>query len=105
MLPAIVLSACSFKMFDFNSDSVKVNKKSIAAIILSFVPTILLNILITKDQKNASRTANMMALQEMDDYRNFADYSNGNKNAKSESKDKKTPQATPFKNITPPWVK
>jgi hypothetical protein len=29
----------------------------------------------TKEQKKASRVANMLAINEMQDYRNFADYS------------------------------
>lgn len=39
------------------------------------LPSIALNAYITKEQKKASRVANMLAINEMQDYRNFADYS------------------------------
>ena len=39
------------------------------------LPSIAINAYITKEQKKASRVANMLAINEMQDYRNFADYS------------------------------
>ncbi len=39
------------------------------------LPSVLINAYITKEQKKASRVANMLAINEMQDYRNFADYS------------------------------
>ena len=39
------------------------------------LPSVLINTYITKEQKKASRVANMLAINEMQDYRNFADYS------------------------------
>lgn len=39
------------------------------------LPSIAINAYITKEQKKASRVANMLAIDEMQDYRNFADYS------------------------------
>ena len=39
------------------------------------LPSIGINACITKEQKKASRVANMLAINEMQDYRNFADYS------------------------------
>ena len=39
------------------------------------LPSIGINAYITKEQKKASRVANMLAINEMQDYRNFADYS------------------------------
>ena len=44
-------------------------------ILLSTVPSILINAFITKEQKKASRVADMLAIDEMKDYRFFADYS------------------------------
>lgn len=42
---------------------------------LSTLPGVGLNAIITKEQKKASRIADMLAIKEMNDYRNFADYS------------------------------
>ena len=39
------------------------------------LPSIGINAYITKEQKKASRVANMLAINEMQDYRNFTDYS------------------------------
>ena len=39
------------------------------------LPSIAINAYITKEQKKASRVANMLAINEMQDHRNFADYS------------------------------
>ena len=39
------------------------------------LPSIAINAYVTKEQKKASRVANMLAINEMQDYRNFADYS------------------------------
>ena len=49
--------------------------KYISTILLSTLPSIGINAYITKEQKKASRVANMLAINEMQDYRNFADYS------------------------------
>lgn len=49
--------------------------KYISVIFLSVLPSIGINALITKEQKKASRVANMLAINEMQDYRHFADYS------------------------------
>ena len=45
--------------------------KYLSAVILSSLPGILINAYITKEQKKASRIANMMAINEMSDYRQF----------------------------------
>ena len=37
--------------------------------------TLLLNAYVTKEQKNASRVADMLALKDLEDIRHFADYS------------------------------
>ena len=49
--------------------------KYISTLLLSTLPSIGINAYITKEQKKASRVANMLAINEMQDYRNFADYS------------------------------
>ena len=49
--------------------------KYMSVILLSTLPTVLINAFITKEQKKASRVADMLAINEMQDYRNFADYS------------------------------
>ena len=45
--------------------------KYIGIVLLSTIPSILLNAYITKEQKKASRIANMLAINEMQDYRFF----------------------------------
>ena len=49
--------------------------KYIMSVFGFMVPSIGINAYITKEQKKASRVANMLAINEMQDYRNFADYS------------------------------
>lgn len=66
MIPGIIGTSLSIK-----------NKNKIGAVIsamCSFIPAIILNIIVTKEQKSASKVANMLAINEMDDYKNFADY-------------------------------
>jgi hypothetical protein len=46
-----------------------------AVIFLSVIPTTFINAIITKNQKKASRVADMMAINELNDYRHFVDYS------------------------------
>ena len=50
------------------------------------LPSIGINAYITKEQKKASRVANMLAINEMQDYRNFADYSRFKQNGNSQGK-------------------
>ncbi len=45
--------------------------KYLSAILLSILPSIGINALITKEQKKASRIADMLAINEMSDYRHF----------------------------------
>ena len=45
--------------------------KMMGIILLSCIPSILLNALITKEQKKASRVADMLAINEMSDYKTF----------------------------------
>lgn len=49
--------------------------KYFSIIFLSTLPSLFINAYITKEQKNASRVADMIAINELQDYRNFADYS------------------------------
>lgn len=49
--------------------------KYASIVFLSALPAMGFNALITKEQKKASRVADMLAIKEMEDYRNFADYS------------------------------
>lgn len=44
-------------------------------ILLSTIPALLINAYVTKEQKKASRVADMLAIKELEDYRHFADYS------------------------------
>lgn len=53
-------------------------KKAGISSFIAFVPIILANAFITKEQKNASRVADMLALKELEDVRNFVDYSENN---------------------------
>ena len=45
--------------------------KMIGIVFASYIPSILLNIYITKEQKKASRIADMLAINELNDYRKF----------------------------------
>ena len=45
--------------------------KYITTVLLSTIPTVLINAYITKEQKKASRVANMMAINELSDYHHF----------------------------------
>lgn len=49
--------------------------KYLFTILLSTLPSIGVNAYITKEQKKASRVADMLAINELSDYRTFADYS------------------------------
>lgn len=49
--------------------------KYMGTILLFTLPSIIINAFITKEQKKAARVANMEAINELSDYRKFADYS------------------------------
>ena len=49
--------------------------KYLACVFVSTLPSLGLNAYITKEQKKASRVADMLAIKEIEDHRNFADYS------------------------------
>lgn len=95
------------KIIDNVTKSSKISFKNIGAIniLKSVIPLLVsigFNIYITKEQKNASKVADMIAINEMDDYRHFADYSN-----KTPRKNDETETKTTFSSsdITPPWKK
>ena len=45
--------------------------KYFGIVMLSIIPAMFINALITKEQKKASRIANMKAIEELNDYRKF----------------------------------
>ncbi len=47
---------------------------AVASFVATLLPPILLNALVTKEQKTASKVADMLAIKDLDDYKNFADY-------------------------------
>ena len=51
----------------------------------TFIIPILMNVIVTKEQKNASRVANMQAIKELDDYRYFANDKKDNNSQKLDS--------------------
>ncbi len=95
------------KIIDNITKSSKVSFKNIgvANVLKSIIPiaaSLGFNIYITKEQKNASKVADMIAINEMDDYRHFADY--GEKTPKQNNQaDNKTGFSS--SDITPPWKK
>ena len=64
-----------------NPDSIKklgpmgVAAKSLLPFAFMLLPVIAIDAFTTKAQKKASRVADMLALKELEDYRNYADYS------------------------------
>ena len=95
------------KIIDNVTKSSKISFKNIGVInilkpIIPIIVSMGFNIYITKEQKNASKVADMIAINEMDDYRHFADYSN-----KTPRKNDGTETKTTFSSsdITPPWKK
>ena len=58
-----------------NTDMIGPMLKYVSIVLLSTLPTLGINAYVTKEQKKASRVADMLAIDEMQDYRNFADYS------------------------------
>ena len=97
---AMVLLAKKSAAKDFINKNISVLSvlKSVAPILTGVIPIFILQAIITKEQKNASRVANMLTINEMDDYRNFADYSD--KKQLNESKSE-----IPLNKLTPPWAK
>ena len=60
-----------FKATQTKADSTKNLMKYVGIVMLSTIPAIIMNTIITKQQKNASRIADMKAINELDDYRKF----------------------------------
>ena len=57
------------------NDKISGMTKYMFIVLLSTLPSIGINAYITKEQKKASRVADMLAINELSDYKNFADYS------------------------------
>ena len=65
--------------------------------IIGVIPSILNNIYFTKQQKQASRVAHMLALDEMKDYKKFADYGSQIQDKAKSEEPQKAVQQTPAK--------
>ncbi len=78
LLASIIPIATITKSLNNISPETPVFKRAGISSIAAFVPIILANALITKEQKNASRVADMLALKELEDVRNYVDYSENN---------------------------
>ncbi|MBQ8636045.1 hypothetical protein IJ425_07845 [bacterium] len=75
MIPTAIIGA---KGFGGSATTKKGKILASVGMVLSLVPSVLLNIFITKEQRNASRVANMQAIKELDDYKHFAQKNEGN---------------------------
>lgn len=78
LLASIIPIATITKSLNNISPETPVFKRAGISSIAAFAPIILANTLITKEQKNASRVADMLALKELEDVRNYVDYSENN---------------------------
>jgi Sec7-like guanine-nucleotide exchange factor len=58
-----------------SKDMLPAMSKYISIIFLTLLPNIGINAYLTKEQKKASRVADMLAINELQDYRHFADFS------------------------------
>lgn len=84
MLGGMGVSAlCATKNKLANGSKTKAAMLSYVPVALALIVSILINIRITKKQKRASKVANMLAINEMSDYRNFVNYDNKVKDVKS----------------------
>ena len=84
MLGGMGVSAlCATKNKLANGSKTKAAMLSYVPVALALIVSILINIRITKKQKRASKVANMLAINEMSDYRNFVNYDNKIKDIKS----------------------
>ena len=82
MLGGMVVSAlCATKNKLKSVSNAKTTIIAYAPLALSVIASILINIRITKKQKRASKVANMLAINEMNDYRNFVNYNDKVKNS------------------------
>ena len=75
LLSILGVSVASKFSFNAKKTSAMLVLKYVTTVLLFATPSMVINALITKEQKKASRTADMLAINEMSDYRNFADYS------------------------------
>ena len=91
MIPTMIVSA------KISSSGKAPKIADFAKILLSIVPALIIDIIVTKEQRNASRIANMQAIKELDDYRHFANFNNTSSNSASS----KTPIVAQEKKLSP----
>ena len=60
-----------FKPFKTKAEQAKNLTKYFGIVILGTIPAMIINAIITKEQKKASRIADMKAIEELNDYRKF----------------------------------
>ena len=73
----------------------KIILKAFTPLVLVLLPIILIDVYTTKAQKKASRVADMLALKELEDYRNYANYKDNSQITKnSETKSIQENQST-----------
>ena len=70
----IPIATITKSLKNINSETPIFKRAGISGI-ATFIPIVLANVFITKEQKNASRVADMLALKELEDVRNYVDYS------------------------------
>lgn len=73
----IPIATITKSLKNINSETPIFKRAGISGI-ATFIPIVLANVFITKEQKNASRVADMLALKELEDVRNYVDYSDNN---------------------------
>lgn len=66
------------KLLKNNALNAKSMIKVLAPAFASAIPSVILDIFVTKEQKKSSRVAHMMAIEDLKDYRHFANYNNLN---------------------------
>ena len=81
MLFSIFLMFRVGKMVNKSLDSASSLGETLKIALPVALPAILINMLTTREQKNASRVADLLALKQLEDVRNFADYSQTKENA------------------------
>ncbi len=75
LIGAVLGTPYLFKGAKGGIEQVKNFSKYFSIILLSTLPAMAANAYLTKKQKRASRVADMLSIQELNDYRHFADYS------------------------------
>lgn len=76
--------------------------KALAPAFASMLPAVILDIFVTKEQKQSSRVAHMLAIEDLKDYRHFANYNNLNtKEERFDTNSKNTQKQTVKSNKNP----